>query len=112
MAPLASCAPPPTVPPTLELVQATSDAWTPADLDRARELSEAATAAGAKWAFADWLLAQLPMVGRGHRTGSIARLAELGDAIDASPQYLHHPRRTAHSWPPETRVPAASWVPT
>jgi hypothetical protein len=35
------------------------------------------------------------MVGRGHRTGSIARLTELGDAIDAKP---------ALPPPPATRV--------
>jgi len=56
------------------------------------------------------LAARAPADGRPwHRTGSLVRLAELAAVLDVAPGYLHACGRTARSWPPATRVPAASW---
>jgi len=85
--------------------------WTKVEIMQAHRLLEACEANGAHWEFADWLLAKEPMgvIGPGRNNGSHARLDALAAEICVTRQHLHRIRKTAYVWPPQYRVPNASF---
>lgn len=107
VAALAKSAPPLTAPPPLELVATSGGAWTPEEIAHVTSLVSAAHADREHWLLGDWLAAHVPVGIRGRKTGTGRTLGELARRVGVSHNHLRSIRDTAHSWPPETRVPAA-----
>ena len=83
--------------------------WSDDDLAEGRRLVEALD--GSQWALGDLAIRVAGPAQTTHaRDGSVARLSFFADAIGLHHEQLNRYRSVATAWPPERRVPGASWT--